>query len=460
MDVPELRTITAEIDGDRAPQDVPIDDVVGAMSTGDADRARAAAGVLSEVAARRSSMLTDYAGSIVAAAGSEDPLVRAPAMTALAAIAESRPAVVGSHDDVVAGGLAASDPEVRVAASRAVAALAQSDAESVVAPEAAWSGTLRTTVNDPDRRVRADGLRALAEAAEADPRWATEVLGQAVESLHAGDFDVRHAALHLFTVLSGEQPASVRPHLEPVGDLLTDPYGPLRGLAAAVIGNVGYEEAAVVTPYTSALTVLLADPDPTAQQNASNALLALAPKDPATVAAAGAGDHVRRLLNRDVVAVQEIALHLTAVLVDHDPQCIADPAAVKDAVARLRSDPVLDVESRVFDRIEGALDRVAGTGTDTASSAASGFGNDAAETDPSTVASSQSGGQQGTDDEGDTEVFGSSSPTSPADPDTDTGSSSGAGDGVDVSFCPECRKDLSDYDAPTFCPECGWSLGE
>lgn len=483
MNIHELRSITADLDGDRAPQDIPLDDVISALSDSERAIKRAAAGVLSEVAARQGSLLEEYVTSITAAATSEDPLVREPAMRAFAATAEARPSLVPPQDNVVAGGLTASDPSVRVAASRALTALAGDDAQAIVTDGAAWYRALESATEDSVPSVRTNALRAWAAAAEADPDRATAVIEQASSSLRAGDSEVRYGALHFFTVLSGERPDAVVPHLDSVGALLSDPYGPQRGLAAAVIGNAGFEEASRVTPYTEELTDLLADSDPIAQQNASNALLALAVETPAPVAEAGAGEHVRELLIRNVVKVQENGLHLAAILAEHNPQCIADPTEVREAVANLRPDSVLEVESHVFGRIETALDQVntpepvntssndAGDSrdaeataeqdtvaaqesksTDPTAAPPSGSTNEAADT----AATSTSGSRQDENDENRTEVFDGKE--SAARSGTTSGSTGGRVSRTDVSFCPECGEDLTEYDAPTFCPACGWSL--
>lgn len=484
MNTHELRSITANLDGDQAPQDVPLDDVISALSDSERAIKRAAAGVLSEVAARQASLLEEYVASITAAATSEDPLVREPTMRAFAATAEAHPSVVPPQDEVVAAGLTASDPAVRVAASRALAALTGSDAQAIVADRAAWHGALESAIEDSVPSVRTNALQAWAAAAEADSDRATAVIEQASSALHAGDSEVRYGALHFFTVLSGERPDAVVPHLDSVGALLRDPYGPHRGLAAAVIGNAGFEEASRVTPYTEELTDLLADPDPTAQQNASNALLALAIETPAPVAEAGAGEHVRKLLRRDVVKVQENGLHLAAILVEHNPRCISDPASVKKAVAGLQSDPVLEVESHVFDRIETALDQVdTPEPVSTSRNDVGDSGGDAeatAEQDPvagketkmsdatpaspsgsnsgpaDTASTPESSSQHDESNEDRTEVFGESGSAGRSE--ATSGSTGGAVSGTDVSFCPECGEDLTDYDSPTFCPGCGWSL--
>lgn len=486
MNTHELRSIAADLDGDRAPQDVPLADVISALSDGERAVKRVAAGVLSEVAARQASLLEEYATNIAAAMTSEDPLVREPVMRAFAATAEARPSVVPPQDDVVSAGLTASDPAVRVPASRALAALARSDAEAIVANGAAWYKALESATEDSVPSVRMNTLQTWAEAAEADPDRATTVVKQAGSALHAGDSEVRYSALHFFTTLSSERPDAVAPHLDSVGSLLSDPYGPHRGLAAAVIGNAGFEEASRVTPYVEDLADLLADPDPTAQQNASNALLALALETPAPVANAGAGEHIRELLVRDVVRVQENGLHLAAVLVDHNPRCIADPASVKKAAADLRSDPVLEVESHVFDRIETALDQVdTPEPVSTSRNDVGDSGGDAeatAEQDPvagketkmsdatpasssgsnsgpaDTASTPESSSQHDESDEYRTEVFGEGGSAGRSE--ATSGSTDGAVSGTDVSFCPECGEDLTDYDAPTFCPACGWSLGE
>lgn len=499
MNTSELRTIASELDDGRSPQDVPIAEVSQVLLSDDLNRATAAARVLSEVANRQASLLEPAINEIADVIRQNDPLLSGLAMNVFAAVAEYDATIVLNYDGRVAQGLKAEDPTIRTGASRAIAALAEADPDSVAASDTAWHGLLQERVNDPVPEVSANVLRTLSEIIGTHdlPARTTDSVA---ERLSVADYELRHSALYFFATLAMDQPGEVLPYLEQVSDCLRDPFGPHRGLAAAVIANVSHSEPNGIDHHqcSEELAMMLSDPDPTAQQNASNALINIGIDSPELVATADVGTRLQDLLERDVVAVQENGIRLTALLLDYDPTIIAAPSKVKHLISDLRSDPVISIDKDVFDRIDGALSRIvtsdsrdsdadtAGITSRSSSSNLSDTGaSDASTSDKVDIASSetQHGSQspaagssqndptnttsgKSTEEENETEVFDHTSNTEDSEiqqnerDDTGTTQDSTYSDDQDVSvsFCPECGENLDSYNNPTFCPECGWSL--
>lgn len=433
MNGPELRRLADDLSDGSDPADVPVGSVAETLSTSTSDDRRVAAHVLALAAGRRGSLVTDAVPALLDAAEADDAVVRTNAVRALGGVADHDPSSLASGTQSLVARLEDTEAGVRGAASDALAAIADHDPSSV-RPHA---GALLERVDDPVPGVRANAFRALGRLAATAPNSVADGVEPAIRQLDAGDSQVRRAALFFLSALVAERPAEVAPALDAVTTTLADPHGIHRATAAEICGRFGTDDPESVRPYAGRLVRLLDDPEELARRNALYALLTVGMESPTALVETGAGEHVLTLLETDIVAVQENAIRLLSLLVDHDPGVVARPTAVRTRLDELKTDPAIGVESDVVDEVARALRTVETGGPSRPRSDPADGG---ASTAPSAAESGSTPDRRDATTE--TSVFGSA------------GEDAGRTD-ADQARCPACGEALTDVDDPSFCPDCG-----
>jgi hypothetical protein len=472
MNRTELWGLRADISADqRDASSVPVEEVRADLAARNDGRRRAAAAVLAVTAQSHPGTVEPVIDDLAQGASDSHPAVRADCLSALAAVCETAPEGVGDSVDALVAGLKDDDPEARQASTTGIVSLLEATSDPGSTPLSDHTAEIRSAVTDPVPAVRAGGFTALSELVETVPDQAIAATESAFEALSAGAEVVRERALYYLIEVSEVHPQTVAD--DAVGEGLTDSVGMHRSHAACVIGNVGEDDTAFVRRFQTALVTMLTDPEPLARQNAAYALALVALDDPASVADAGAGEHILPLLETELVGAQENGIQLLALLLEHDATAVGQPEAVSDQLRDLRTEDALSIDDEFIRDVQDMLEQ---DSDDTTESTPSGSEqktdrtSQTAETRTDSTADDRKSARSVADN---TEVFSSGSGTAgsegeetatsePGTDNVDAGESSAPQSGRTTSrsanFCPDCGSDLRPYDDPNHCPDCGGSI--
>ena len=438
MDILELRTVVAELEDGAPVEDIPIRSVAEVLSSEDRERCRMGAYAIRLAAEKNAGAVVPCSRSVLLELPARDPSVWSNLIRTVGLLKDRVPDVLEKASGAVIEGLSAADAEVRLQSAIAIMALAGTSPTLVTENVDA----LLDRLDDPNPRIRAIVFETLAKLTSEDEQAATEAVPRAADATTAGNARVRTNALHFLAEAAESDPSSVAPYVDEVQTGLSDPASLARSNAAYAMSHVGKVDPEGVAPYLDNLVDLLSDPEETARGNSSSALIEVGNELPKRLPTERTGERLAALLDTPIVSVQENAVYLTALVVQHDRKAIVDPGVVKDRIRELRSDSVVDVPDDIFDWILSALDTVGGASCGRVSDDPeqtrddTNPGRERSDADQGNSPERRRGDRGGKTGSYSTEIFNTSSTVS----------------------CPGCGTDLTAFNNPAFCPECGKGL--